>query len=318
MMFFSYQLMEGCRKRGDYPLLACKVSTEPIAFSINLGECFRIGCGAHHFYAVSIKGVLSRWVSLYWVYTASAFIDLGGVELLRSDGRSNRELRAVRFYPNYQEFAEGSVLIELGKTRVICSASIEERVPHFLRGQGKGWITAEYGMLPRSTLSRISREQSMNGGRTAEIRRLIGRSLRSVTELEKLGERTITLDCDVLQADGGTRGAAITGAYVAAYQALLGLVRRQVITAMPLRGSVAATSVGLVNDEILLDLCYEEDFRAQVDFNIVMSGAGDFIELQGTGEERPFSKPVMQEMLMAAEEGINRLLVFQNEAIHNL
>lgn len=238
--------------------------------------------------------------------------------MFRTDGRSNRDLRSVRFYPNYQEFAEGSVLIEIGKTRVVCSASIEERVPHFLRGQGKGWITAEYGMLPRATLSRTSREQSMNGGRTAEIRRLIGRSLRSITELEKLGERTITLDCDVLQADGGTRGAAITGAYVAAYQALLGLVRRQVLSEVPLKGSVAATSVGLVNDEILLDLCYEEDFQAQVDFNVVMSDAGDFVEIQGTGEERPFSKQELQEMLIVAEEGINRLRVVQNEAIHSL
>ena len=238
--------------------------------------------------------------------------------MLRSDGRSNRQLRSVRFYPNYQEFAEGSVLIELGKTRVICSASIEERVPHFLRGQGKGWITAEYGMLPRSTLSRTSREQSTNGGRSTEIRRLIGRSLRSITQLEKLGERTITLDCDVLQADGGTRGAAITGAYLAAYQALLGLVRRQVLGEVPLIGSVAATSVGLVGDEILLDLCYEEDFRAQVDFNVVMSDGGEFIEIQGTGEERPFSKSAMQEMLIIAEEGINTLLDLQKEVIGSL
>ena len=233
----------------------------------------------------------------------------------RSDGRSNHELRPVSIHPGYQEFAEGSVLIEVGKTRVLCAASIEERVPNFLRGQGKGWITAEYGMLPRSTLSRTPRDQSLSGGRTMEIQRLIGRSLRSVADLDKLGERTVTLDCDVLQADGGTRTAAITGAYVAVYQALLGLVRRHVLGSVPLHGAVAATSVGLVNDQVLLDLCYEEDFRAQVDFNVVMSDQGEFIEVQGTGEERPFSKQVMQQMLEVAEEGIRTVLAHQHAAV---
>ena len=207
------------------------------------------------------------------------------------------------------------MLIEVGKTRVVCAASIEERVPNFLRGQGKGWITAEYGMLPRSTLSRTSREQSSGGGRTVEIQRLIGRSLRSIASLDKLGERTVTLDCDVIQADGGTRTAAITGAYVAAYQALLGLVRRGALGSVPLHGAVAATSVGLVGDQVLLDLCYEEDFRAQVDFNVVMSNRGEFIEVQGTGEERPFSKQAMQQMIEAAEEGIRSLLASQRVVI---
>ena len=235
----------------------------------------------------------------------------------RSDGRSNHELRPVKIQPGYQEFAEGSVLIEVGKTRVVCSASIEERVPSFLRGQGKGWITAEYGMLPRSTLSRTSRDQGFSGGRTVEIQRLIGRSLRSVASLDKMGERTMTLDCDVIQADGGTRTAAITGAYVAAYQALLGLVRRRVLGSVPITGSVAATSVGLVGDHVLLDLCYEEDFRAQVDFNVVMSDRGEFIEVQGTGEERPFSKEVMQQMLQVAEEGIRSLIASQRQVINS-
>ena len=235
----------------------------------------------------------------------------------RSDGRGDYDLRPVRIQPGYQEFAEGSVFIEVGKTRLVCSASIEERVPGFLRGQGKGWITGEYGMLPRSTLSRTPREQG-SGGRAMEIQRLIGRSLRSIADLGKLGERTITLDCDVVQADGGTRTAAITGAYVALYQALLGLVRRRVLPSVPLFGAVAATSVGLVGNQVLLDLCYEEDFRAQVDFNVVMSDRSEFIEVQGTGEERPFSKEVMQRILEVAEEGIRSLLATQRAVIDAL
>jgi ribonuclease PH len=236
----------------------------------------------------------------------------------RIDGRANDELRPTTITLGFQEFAEGSVLIETGKTRVLCAASIEERVPGFLRGQGKGWITAEYGMLPRSTLSRTSRERSATGGRTMEIQRLIGRSLRSVAQLDKLGERTITIDCDVLQADGGTRTAAITGAYVALYQALLGLVKQNVLHHVPLPTAIAATSVGLVKDEVMLDLCYEEDFRADVDFNVVMTAKGEFVELQGTGEERPFSKPVMEQIITLAESGIQRLVEIQREAIKSL
>jgi ribonuclease PH len=238
--------------------------------------------------------------------------------LARIDGRANDELRPTTITTGFQEFAEGSVLIETGKTRVLCAASIEERIPAFLRGQGKGWVTAEYGMLPRSTLSRTSRERSATGGRTMEIQRLIGRSLRSVTQLDKIGERTITIDCDVLQADGGTRTAAITGAYVALYEALLGLVKQKVLHHVPIPTSIAATSVGLVRDEVMLDLCYDEDFKADVDFNVVMTSKGEFVELQGTGEERPFAKPVMEQIVALAETGIQRLTEIQREAIKSL
>jgi ribonuclease PH len=236
----------------------------------------------------------------------------------RIDGRTNDELRPTTITPGFQEFAEGSVLVEAGKTRVICAASIEERVPGFMRGQGRGWVTAEYGMLPRSTLSRTSRERSATGGRTMEIQRLIGRSLRAVTDLGKLGERTITLDCDVIQADGGTRTAAITGAYVALYQALLTLVRQGVLHHVPLNSAVAATSVGVVDGEVLLDLCYDEDYRAHVDFNVVMTDKGEYVELQGSGEEHPFPKPVMEQILTLAESGIQRLVVVQQAAIAGL
>jgi ribonuclease PH len=191
-------------------------------------------------------------------------------------------------------------------------------VPPFMRGQGKGWITAEYGMLPRSTLSRINRERSAKGGRTMEIQRLIGRSLRAVAQLDKVGERTITLDCDVLQADGGTRTAAITGAYVALYQALLGLVRKGALHHVPLNSSIAATSVGLVGGEVMMDLCYDEDFKADVDCNVVMTDKGEFVEVQGTGEEHPFTRKAMDEMLGLAEAGIQRLTVIQKEAIATL
>ena len=238
--------------------------------------------------------------------------------MARIDGRASDELRPTAITPGFQQFAEGSVLVETGKTRVVCSASIEERVPTFLRGQGKGWITAEYGMLPRSTLSRTPRERSATGGRTMEIQRLIGRSLRSVADLRLVGERTITLDCDVLQADGGTRTAAVTGAYVALHQALLSLVRQGILHHVPLVHAVAATSVGLVDDQILLDLCYDEDFRAQVDFNVVMTDAGEYVELQGTGEEKPFSRPILEGLLAAAAAGIEKLLAIQRSVIAEL
>ncbi len=238
--------------------------------------------------------------------------------MARIDGRHNSQLRPTKITVGYQEFAEGSVLIETGLTKVICAASIEERVPPFLRGQGRGWVTAEYGMLPRSTLSRTSRERSSTSGRTHEIQRLIGRSLRAVAQLDKLGERTINIDCDVLQADGGTRTASVTGAYVALYQALLGLVRRKVLHRVPLAGSVAATSVGLVAKEAMLDLCYDEDFKAAVDMNVVMTDAGEFVEVQGTGEDHPFSRQAFDEMLALAEAGINELAQIQKEAIRQI
>ena len=236
----------------------------------------------------------------------------------RVDGRAPDELRPVSIQPGYLEFAEGSVLIEAGKTRVVCSASIDESVPRFLRGTGSGWITAEYAMLPRSTHSRTARDRGSGGGRTIEIQRLIGRSMRSVAELDKLGARTVTLDCDVLQADGGTRTLAITGAYLALYQALLALVRRKALHRVPLRAPVAATSVGLVGGELLLDLCYEEDSRAEADFNVVMAGTGELVEVQGTGEQRPFSREEMQRMLDLAETGIRALFEHQRQVVERL
>ena len=238
--------------------------------------------------------------------------------MARIDGRANDELRPTTITPGFQEFAEGSVLVEVGKTRVVCSASVEERVPPFLRGQGKGWITAEYGMLPRSTLSRTARERSATGGRTMEIQRLIGRSLRAIADLGKVGERTITLDCDVLQADGGTRTAAITGAYVALYQALLGMVRQGVLHHVPLNGAVAATSVGVVGGEVMLDLCYEEDFRAEADFNIVKTDADEFVEVQGAAEKHPFSKAMMDGVLEMAHKGIQYLFEVQQNVVDSL
>ena len=216
-----------------------------------------------------------------------------------------------------QEFAEGSVLIETGKTRVLCAVSVEERVPQFLRGTGKGWITAEYAMLPRSTLTRTARESTPRG-RSQEIQRLIGRSLRAVVDLEALGERKLTVDCDVLQADGGTRTAAITGAYVAVYQALATLVKQRDLPDMPVKCAVAATSVGIVNDEVLLDLNYEEDFHAEADFNVVMTDAGDFVEVQGTAEATPFSKSMLDDVLSLAAKGIEQLFEVQREAIAGL
>ena len=235
----------------------------------------------------------------------------------RKDGRANDELRPVDIQVGYQEFAEGSALIQVGQTRVICSASVEERVPGFLRGEGQGWITAEYGMLPRSTLSRTPRERGSgkSSGRVQEIQRLIGRSLRAIVDLKALGERTVTLDCDVLQADGGTRTAAVTGAYVALHQAMAAMVRKKVLRAMPLHGVVAATSVGVVGDALLLDLNYEEDFRAKVDFNVVMSDSDELIEVQGTAEEEPFSRRTMDHMVDLAQGGIQRLVEIQREAL---
>ena len=235
----------------------------------------------------------------------------------RTDGRGANQLRPLRIEFGAQEFAEGSVLIETGKTRVLCAVSIEERVPGFLRGSGQGWITAEYSMLPRSTTTRTPRE-SREGGRVREIQRLIGRSLRAAVDLRRLGERTLTVDCDVLQADGGTRTAAITGAYVALRQALDGLVRRKAVPELPLRSAVAAVSVGIVDGGVLLDLCYEEDVRADADFNVVMTDRAEFVEVQGTAEGQTFSKATLDEVLRLAEQGVGDLLQAQRQAIGGL
>src|SRR6478609_4071565 len=217
----------------------------------------------------------------------------------RSDNRAPDQLRPVNIQPEYVSTAEGSVLIEVGNTRVICTASIEESVPTFLRNSGKGWVTAEYGMLPRATLTRTARESARGriGGRTHEIQRLIGRSLRAVTDLEKLGERSVLLDCDVIQADGGTRTASITGAFVALGLALERLVQAGTLPALPLRDSVAAVSVGIVDGHPLLDLCYEEDSRADVDMNLVMTASDKFIEVQATAEHQVFDDNQLQAMI---------------------
>ena len=235
----------------------------------------------------------------------------------RADGRAYDELRPIRIIPGFQSFAEGSALIELGKTRVLCSVSMEERVPGFLRGGGSGWITAEYAMLPRSTVSRTPRDSSLGrvGGRNQEIQRLIGRSLRAVTDLTALGERTLIIDCDVLQADGGTRTAAITGAYVALYQAMQTLANMGILSSIPLKSAVAATSIGIVHGYMLLDLCYHEDCNAAVDFNVVMTSKGEFVEIQGTAEGKPFSKETIDSLLSLAEKGINQLFQIQQAAL---
>jgi ribonuclease PH len=237
--------------------------------------------------------------------------------LSRADGRRNEDLRPVRIVPDYLAHAEGSALIELGRTVVLCAVSVEDRLPPFLRGKGGGWITAEYGMLPRSTAERTPREAAVGrvGGRTHEIQRLIGRALRAVAALESLGERTLTIDCDVIQADGGTRTAAITAAYVALRQALERLVEKEEIASMPLSGAVAATSVGVVDGVPMLDLCYEEDSQAEVDFNVVMTDDGRFVEVQGTAESRPFPRETMDELLALAERGLRTLFDAQNQAL---
>jgi len=236
--------------------------------------------------------------------------------MTRIDGRGNNELRPVLITLGYQSFAEGSVLIELGKTRVLCSVSMEERVPNFLKGSGQGWVTAEYAMLPRSTVTRTPRDKI--GGRNQEIQRLIGRSLRAATNLSALGERTFTVDCDVLQADGGTRTAAVTGGYVALFQAFHNLRKQGALPFMPLRRMIAATSVGIVNGDMLLDLCYEEDYRAEVDFNIVMTDKNEFVEIQGTAEGKPFSKEVTDSLLSLAQQGIEKLFKIQKETLRAL
>ncbi len=238
----------------------------------------------------------------------------------RSDNRAPDQIRPVKITPDYLSTAEGSALIELGNTRVICTASVEEGVPNFLRGRGKGWITCEYGMLPRSTLTRTPRESSRGrvGGRTHEIQRLIGRSLRAITDLARLGERTLWIDCDVLQADGGTRTAAITGAFVALGLAMQKLVDAGTLSAAPIRDYVAATSVGVVDGEVLLDLTYEEDSRAEVDLNFVMTGGKRFVELQATAEQRPFDEAQLKRMMELARKGIESLVARQQAVLNKL
>jgi ribonuclease PH len=239
---------------------------------------------------------------------------------MRSDNRPANQLRETKLTPHYLEQAEGSVFIEAGRTRVICTASVEDRVPPFLRNTGKGWVTAEYGMLPRATSTRTQREASAGkvGGRTQEIQRLIGRSLRSVTNLPALGERTIWIDCDVIQADGGTRTASITGAFVALALALEGLRKREVLKTIPLSDYVAAISVGIVGGEALLDLAYEDDSRADVDMNIVKTGDGRFIEVQGTAEGTPFGRDALTLLLDLADVGIRQLIDKQRAIVGHL
>ena len=237
--------------------------------------------------------------------------------MTRNNGRQKDELRQVRITRQYIKHAEGSVLIEVGDTRVICNATVQDGVPPFLKDTGTGWVTAEYAMLPRATHTRASRE-SVRGqlkGRTQEIQRLIGRSLRSVTDLSAFGERTILLDCDVIQADGGTRTASITGAYVALTDAFRLLKERGEIAALPITDSVAAVSVGVVDEEMLLDLDYEEDSQAQVDMNVVMTGTGEFVEVQGTAEEAPFSRDTMDQMISLAIKGVHELSAIQEKAL---
>lgn len=235
----------------------------------------------------------------------------------RTDGRADDQLRPLTFTPGYLRFAEGSVLVEAGYTKVICAATIDDKVPPFLKGKGSGWITAEYSLLPRSTFERTPREAATGkvGGRTHEIQRLIGRSLRSVVDLRALGERTIWLDCDVVQADGGTRTTAINGAFVAMCLALSHLREKGILRGWPVIDWLAATSVGIVSERLLLDLCYDEDAKAQVDMNVVMTGEGRFVELQGTAEGIPFSRSDLDRLLALAATGIDRVITGQRQTL---
>jgi len=236
---------------------------------------------------------------------------------MRPDGRRLEEMRSVTITRDFIRHAEGSVLIAVGDTKVVCTASVEDRVPQFLRDTGQGWVTAEYGMLPRSTKTRTPRETSAGrpSGRTFEIQRLIGRSLRSVTDLPAMGERTVWIDCDVIQADGGTRTAAITGAFIALGDALHAMRQNGKIQTLPLKDFVAATSVGIVEGQVVLDLCYAEDSIAEVDMNVVMTGAGKFIEVQGTAEENPFDRSQLDAMLHMAANGVQDLIAMQRKLL---
>ncbi len=236
--------------------------------------------------------------------------------MIRFDGREHSQMRKVQIQRDYLKYPEGSCLIELGNTKVICTASVDENVPQFLKGSGTGWVTAEYGMLPRSCSTRIQRGK--DSGRTYEIQRLVGRSLRSVTEMTKIGERTIWIDCDVIQADGGTRTASITGSFVALVDALYKLKKNGSIREVPIRDYVAATSVGILEGQQLLDLCYAEDSKAEVDMNIIMTGSSEFIEIQGTAERQPFSKQDMDAMLALAKKGIEELFSIQRKLVGDI
>ena len=236
---------------------------------------------------------------------------------MRIDNRGATQMRPVRITTNYLMTAEGSAVIEVGNTRVLCAASVEDGVPAFLRGSGRGWVTAEYAMLPRATATRTPREvhRGHPSGRTQEIQRLIGRSLRAIVDMTALGDRTVIVDCDVLQADGGTRTAAITGAYVALVLALRQLVQFKALKSLPVTSAVAATSVGIVGGEAVLDLCYDEDSRAEVDMNVVMTGAGRFVELQATSEKIPFDDAQLAQLLETARRGIADLFAIQKQAL---
>jgi ribonuclease PH len=236
---------------------------------------------------------------------------------MRIDSRTNDQLRPVKITPGFLVTAEGSVLIEVGNTKVICTASLEDTVPQFLRGAGRGWVTAEYSMLPRATSTRTSREVNRGrvSGRTSEIQRLIGRSLRAVTDLAKLGERSIYVDCDVIQADGGTRTASITGGWLALALALKQMMDYGTLKKMPLTDYLAATSVGIIGGELMLDLCYEEDSRADVDMNVVMTAAGEFVELQATAEGKTFGGDKLNDLLALAQKGISELVDLQRGVI---
>ena len=236
------------------------------------------------------------------------------------DGRAAEQLRKVKITRNYNKFAEGSVLMEMGDTKVICTVTVEDKVPPFLKGENKGWISAEYSMLPRATAVRTIREAARGkvGGRTMEIQRLIGRAMRSVVDLSELGERTLWIDCDVIQADGGTRTASITGSFVALIDALYSLVEKGELKKIPVIDYLAAISVGKVNDEILLDLDYEEDSAAQVDMNIIMTADGRIVEIQGTAEEYPFTKQELDSLLKTAEKGIKELVLIQKDALGSI
>ncbi|MBM3248476.1 MAG: ribonuclease PH [Candidatus Omnitrophica bacterium] len=236
--------------------------------------------------------------------------------MIRQDNRGLDRLRKVTITRNYIKYAEGSCLIELGNTRVVCTATIEESVPNFLKGSGTGWLTAEYGMLPRSCETRIPRDK--NSGRTYEIQRLVGRSLRAVVEMKNLGERTIRLDCDVIQADGGTRTASITGSFIALVDALNKIKKEGLIAKIPIKDFVAATSVGIVDKDVLLDLSYAEDSKAEVDMNIVMTGNGEFIEVQGTAEGKTFTKEQMDKLLALAKKGIEELTGIQRNLFKDI
>ena len=236
---------------------------------------------------------------------------------MRIDGRKNDQVRSIKIIRNYTKYAEGSVFIEVGDTKIICTASIEDKVPPFLKGQGEGWISAEYNMLPRATGTRKIRDiaRLKIDGRTMEIQRLIGRSLRSVMDMKALGEKTIWIDCDVIQADGGTRTTAITGSFVALVDAINKLHKEKPFKVYPIRNFVTATSVGIVGDEKLLDLCYEEDSKAKVDMNVIGTEDGEFIEIQGTGEQSPFNRTELNELLDLAQKGIKQMVQIQKDSL---